>query len=109
MKSTIGFLMKTWQEMAPELPMEYQFLDERYKRLYGDEDRFSLTIGYFSFLTLFISCLGLLGLVSFTTQQRTREIGIRKVNGATAEGSAWRSEAIIKSCPAVLSRPIPNR
>ena len=76
-------LEKLHQKLNPEFPFSYQFAEEEYAFLYKSEQVVQKLSTYFSFLAIFISCLGLLGLVIFTTEQRTREIGIRKVLGAS--------------------------
>lgn len=80
---TLGFLENIWSQFAPEFPFEYHFLDEDYEQIYRTEQRLGELFRYFTFLAIFISCLGLFGLASFTAEQRTKEIGIRKVLGAT--------------------------
>jgi putative ABC transport system permease protein len=80
---TLGFLEKTWTKFAPEFPFEYHFLDEDYEHIYRTEHRLGALVRYFTFLAIFISCLGLFGLASFMAEQRTKEIGVRKVLGAT--------------------------
>lgn len=80
---TLGFLESIWSQFAPEFPFEYHFLDEDYERIYRTEQRLGVLTRYFTFLAIFISCLGLFGLASFMAEQRTKEIGIRKVLGAT--------------------------
>ena len=79
---TIQYIKKLWNELSPDIPFEFQFLDEEYDALYKEEDKFNLLIGYFSIIAILIACLGLFGLVSFSTQRRIKEIGIRKINGA---------------------------
>ena len=76
-------LAADWQKMAPDQPFSYQFMDERFSRMFEQEQRLGKIIGGFAFLTIFIACIGLLGLATFITQQRTKEIGIRKVLGAS--------------------------
>ena len=83
---TIGFLEKLWGRFAPEYPFEYHFLNEDYDLIYQNERRMSEIFKYFTLLAIFISCLGLFGLASFMAEQRTKEIGIRKVLGATVSG-----------------------
>jgi len=73
----------------PNHPFDYQFVDQEYARKFGDEQRFGRLTAVFSVLAIFISCLGLFGMASFMAEQRTREIGIRKVLGATLF-SLWR-------------------
>ncbi|GAB4056092.1 ABC transporter permease [Spirosoma litoris] len=70
-------------EFNPNYPFAYQFIDEVYGRLYQSEQQLSALINYFGILAVVISCLGLFGLATFTAEQRTKEIGVRKVLGAT--------------------------
>ncbi|WP_159471069.1 ABC transporter permease [Dyadobacter sp. 3J3] len=86
MPKRIQQLEKKWKELVPDLPLIYFFADEAYNNQYRDEHRFGkLFIGFASFAIL-ISCLGLLGLSAFSITQRTREVGIRKVMGASVAG-----------------------
>ena len=71
------------KSLAPHRPFEYDFLDEKYNTLYSNEQRMGKIVTTFAVLTILIACLGLLGLVSFSAAQKTKEIGIRKVMGAT--------------------------
>ena len=73
----------TWTSVYPNYPLMYSFLDEDFERLYLSEQRTGSLFGVFSFLAIFIACMGLFGLAAFTTQQRTKEIGIHKVMGAS--------------------------
>jgi putative ABC transport system permease protein len=80
---TIAQIEKTFQDYHRGTTFEYQFMDENYKALYASERRISALSGYFAGLAILISCLGLFGLAAFTAQRRRKEIGIRKVIGAT--------------------------
>ena len=71
-----------WQQMISDAPFEYWFLDEAYNNLYKNEERFQRIFFYFSLLSIILSLAGIFGLVTLTIQQRTKEIGIRKVLGA---------------------------
>ncbi|MCB0608494.1 MAG: ABC transporter permease [Lewinellaceae bacterium] len=75
-----------WKSVLPNLPFEYSFLDEDFAKLYESEQSLSRIISVFTFMAILISCLGLFGLSAFTAEQRTKEIGIRKVLGATVAG-----------------------
>ncbi len=77
-------LGQAWDKVSPEFPLEPAFLDEEFDRLYRAEQRMGTLFGAFTALAIVIACLGLLGLASFMAERRTREIGIRKVLGATA-------------------------
>jgi putative ABC transport system permease protein len=79
----IAFLENKWKEFAPDQPFAYSFLDERFSNMYRAEQKVGALFGIFSGLAVFIACLGLFGLASFTAAQRTKEIGIRKVLGAS--------------------------
>ncbi|MBL7177658.1 MAG: ABC transporter permease [Desulfobacteraceae bacterium] len=83
MRETIGFIKKVWQTIYPQILFDYHFLEEDYDRLYRTEERIGTLLNYFSALTVFVACLGLFGLASFATKQKTKEIGIRKVLGAS--------------------------
>ncbi len=83
LEETVAFLKTLWDEMAPGQPFAYSFLDERFDRIYEAEQKVGKIFGVFAFLAIFIACLGLFGLASFTAEQRRKEIGIRKVLGAS--------------------------
>ena len=80
---TIAFLGAQWQEWIPNRPFQYNFVDEQFDQLYKTEERLGQLFMAFSMLAILIACLGLFGLASFTAVQRTKEIGIRKVLGAS--------------------------
>jgi len=82
-EETIGFLKKTWNDFLPSRPFTYTFLDENLNQQYENEHQFSNSMSLFSLLAIFIACLGLLGLISFMAEQRSKEVGIRKVFGAS--------------------------
>lgn len=84
--STLAAIESKWKIAVPNRPFTYFFLDEFFDRQYRAEVRFGNLFLYFAILAIFISCLGLLGLASYSTFQRTREIGIRKVMGASVSG-----------------------
>ena len=79
---TMGDLEKTWNEIMPGYPFDYNFVDESIDQMYRTEERLGNLLKYFTILAIIIACLGLFGLASFTAEQRTKEIGIRKVMGA---------------------------
>lgn len=80
---TLAGLEEKWAQVAPLRPFEYEFLDQQYDALYRAEERAGNLAGVFTLLAIFVACLGLFGMASFITQQRTREIGVRKVLGAS--------------------------
>ena len=82
-KETIAQIRRLYESFNPGFPFAYSFLDEAYQKQYETETRVSLLSEYFSVLAILISCLGLFGLVAFTAQKRQKEIGIRKVIGAS--------------------------
>jgi ABC-type antimicrobial peptide transport system permease subunit len=84
--STLGYIEKVWGRNVPEYPFDYTFLDQKFNASYRSIERIGSLAGSFAFLVIFIASLGLLGLASFTAEQRTREISIRKVLGASATG-----------------------
>jgi len=82
-REALASLAKVYKEINPNYPFDYQFLDEEYKKLYSSEAIISKLSVLFATLAILISCLGLLGLVMFAAEQRLKEIGIRKVLGAS--------------------------
>ena len=83
---TLKTVEDAYKKIHPGYPFEFQFLDEALNALYSSEKRTGRVFRYFMFLAIFISCLGLFGLASFMADQRTKEIGIRKVLGASVSG-----------------------
>lgn len=83
LSGTIKHIENTWKKFAPNFPFSYSFLYETFDRLYRSEQNTGRIFGYFTFLAIFISCLGLFGLAAQMAELRTKEIGIRKVMGAS--------------------------
>ena len=83
---TIKAIESRWKALVPQRPFSYSFVDANFNKQYVTEERFGTLFMYFAVLAIFISCLGLLGLASYSTLHRTREIGIRKVLGASIPG-----------------------
>jgi hypothetical protein len=82
----VAAVQSAWKELAPTAPLAYTFLDDDFQKLYAAEGRMARVFGLFAMLAVFIACLGLFGLASFMAIQRTKEIGIRKVLGASVTG-----------------------
>ncbi|MGM9506665.1 ABC transporter permease [Larkinella sp. GY13] len=82
-KEALANLERTFRKFNPRYPFEYKFTDQEFGNNYKSENIISKLSNYFAFLAIFISCLGLFGLAAFTAEQRTKEIGIRKVLGAS--------------------------
>lgn len=81
--AAIAHIESVWKQFLPEIPFDYTFLDDNFARLYQSEQRQESIFTLFSFIAIFIACLGLLGLSAFAISQRVKEIGIRKVLGAS--------------------------
>ncbi len=79
---TIKLIKETWEELAPGVPFQYFFIKDKYNEKYREEERLSKIVGTFTILAVFLSCLGLFALVAWLSLRRTKEIGIRKINGA---------------------------
>ena len=85
MQSTIASIKKIYTAAAPDYPFEYKFLDEQFDRHYKTEAKQQAVLGIFSAIAIFIACLGLFGLASYTAIKRTKEIGVRKVLGSSIQ------------------------
>jgi len=83
---TIRYIEKTWNGISRVMPFEYEFLDDTYNKLYKSDEELHKISTYFSGVAIIIACLGLFGLISYSTEQRTKEIGVRKVLGASVSG-----------------------
>jgi putative ABC transport system permease protein len=81
--ASIALVEKIWKKYVQNVPFEYEFIDEQYGNKFASEERIGKLSSYFAVLAIFISCLGLFGMASFVAEQRTKEIGIRKVLGAS--------------------------
>ncbi|MGD0755795.1 MAG: ABC transporter permease [Bacteroidales bacterium] len=80
---TIAGLRKSWEKVMPLYPFDYQFLDQEIDKMYRVEERIGTLLKYFSVLAIMIACIGLFGLATYTVEQRRRELGLRKVLGAS--------------------------
>jgi len=79
----MNFINDEWQKILPGYPFKYKFYDEWFDSMYRSEEYFARTISLFAILAIVISCIGILGLAIFSSERRTKEIGIRKINGAS--------------------------
>jgi putative ABC transport system permease protein len=86
--SLIGEIRNKWMALAPGIPFSYRFLDDSFNEMYRSEQQVGKIAIIFSVLAILISCLGMFGLATFIAEQRTKEIGIRKVLGASVQGIA---------------------
>lgn len=86
MQATIQVIKETWEEIVPMYPFEFRFVDDDFNLAYTNIERMSRLANVFTFIAIVIACLGLFGLASFTAEQRSKEIGIRKVLGASIPG-----------------------
>jgi len=107
-KGTIAFIKEKWESITSEHPFEYTWLDEEFGKLFADERKTGQLLTIFSILSIIVTCLGLLGLISFATSQRTKEIGVRKIMGASIEvvmRLLSRETALLLGISASLSIP----
>jgi len=86
LRGTIAAMKARWDRLVPSRPFDYFFLDESFNKQYASEEKFGKLFINFAILAIFISCLGLLGLASYSTLQRTKEVGVRRVMGASVTG-----------------------
>ena len=107
-KETIEYIQSKWEALSIDHPFEYTWLDEEFSKLFDDERNTAQLLGIFSILSIIVTCMGLLGLISFATSQRTKEIGIRKIMGASIEvvmRLLSRETALLLGISAALSFP----
>jgi len=88
-QDVIELLEKKWKEFAPNYPFEYSFVNEQFNDMYFQEQRMGKIMKIFTILAIIIASLGLFGLAAFIAEKRTKEIGIRKVNGASVFNIFW--------------------
>ena len=81
-KNTIAFINNTWNKFSPGYPLDYQFMDDSYGKMYKSEEKLSDLLWIFTIMAIVVGCMGLFGLAAFSAEMRTKEIGIRKVLGA---------------------------
>jgi len=79
----ISYIQKTWQEMVPNYPLDYFFLDASFEQMHAADKKMSELFSVFSILAIFVACMGLFGLAAHTAEQKTKEIGVRKILGAS--------------------------
>lgn len=84
--SAIEGVRSVWSKFSPEYPIEYKFLDENFDAMYHAEDKLRSLLGIFTGIAIFVGCLGLFGLAAYAAERRRKEVGIRKVLGATTQG-----------------------
>ena len=84
-KEAIAFIQSVWQKNFPDHPFEYQFLDDHFEEVYRADSQVSTIVGSLACLAIIISCLGLFGLASYSAEKRIKEVGIRKVLGASVQ------------------------
>lgn len=82
----LSALEAKWKAFAPNTPFDYNFMDSAFEALYRSEQRMGKIVGIFTIISIFVACLGLFGLAAFTAELRTKEIGVRKVLGASVQG-----------------------
>jgi putative ABC transport system permease protein len=97
-KASLGFAQGVWEKYSKKYPTEFFFVDENFNSKYETEDKRLKIFGYFSVVAIIIACLGLFGLISYSIEQRTKEIGIRKVIGA----STWQVVLVLVKSYALL-------
>jgi putative ABC transport system permease protein len=84
--NTLAYVQKVWSKFTPDYPIEYRFLDESFDQMYKAEDKLKSLLWIFTAITVFVACLGLFGLAAYAAERRKKEIGIRKVLGASVQG-----------------------
>lgn len=108
-RDQLSFIEETYNDLAPGFPMSYQFLDDKLGELYEKEQQQTRIFSSFSGLSIFLACLGIFGLASYSTQQRQKELGIRKVLGATARqiiGLISREFVLLVLIASIIAIPV---
>jgi putative ABC transport system permease protein len=85
-ENSIKAVEKVWSQFSPEYPLEYNFMDENFVQMYKAEDKLKVLVEIFTCIAIFVGCLGLFGLAAYTAERRKKEVGIRKVLGASTQG-----------------------
>jgi putative ABC transport system permease protein len=85
-EAEVAGIKSLWNKFSPDYPIEYNFLDESFQKMYKAEDKLKTLLTFFTGITIFVACLGLLGLAAYAAERRKKELGIRKVLGATVQG-----------------------
>ncbi|MEJ1236538.1 ABC transporter permease [Chryseolinea sp. T2] len=107
--SVLGQINNKWKELVPDEPFNYHFVDENFGNILEKEKLFGRAVGFFTVLAIFVSCLGLYGLSAYTTEQRNKEIGIRKVMGASSANIVLmlnRRFAILVAMAVLIATPL---
>ncbi len=86
LSGTLEKIEKEWKALTPDTPFDYSFLDTEFNALYASDKRMGTVFGIFTFLSVFVGCLGLFGLAMYTAERRITEIGVRKILGASVQG-----------------------
>jgi putative ABC transport system permease protein len=106
---SIALIEQIWRKYVPNVPFQYEFVDQQYGAKFKSEERIGTLSAYFAVLAIFISCLGIFGMASFVAEQRTKEIGIRKVLGASVM-NLWqlltKDFAVLVLFACVIASPI---
>jgi putative ABC transport system permease protein len=109
MQESVDFVRETWESFTTEYPFDYFWMSDDYARLYDTEKKTSSIFVAFTIISLIIACLGLIGLISFTAVQRTKEIGVRKVMGSSSEFIVrlfFKEIGILVAIGTVLAAPV---
>jgi putative ABC transport system permease protein len=86
LQSSVSQVKKVWDQFSPEYPMDFKFMDENFDKMYKSEEKLMTLVWLFTAIAIFVGCLGLFGLSTYAAERRTKEIGIRKVLGASVNG-----------------------
>jgi putative ABC transport system permease protein len=84
--ASIARVKNSWNKFVPDYPIEYKFLDENFDQMYYSEERLESLLWIFTGIAIFVACLGLFGLAAYTAETRRKEVGVRKILGASAKG-----------------------
>lgn len=109
LQNTIAYINNVWDKFSPGYPLDYKFMDETYGKMYKSEEKLASLLWIFTIMAIVVGCLGLFGLAAFSAEQRTKEIGIRKVLGASVlniMGLLSRSFVLMVLLASVIAFPV---
>jgi putative ABC transport system permease protein len=108
---SISYVKDIWNKFSPDYPIEYKFLDENFEQMYHGEDKLKSLLEIFTAIAVFVGCIGLFGLAAYTAERRRKEVGIRKVLGASVQSVVMllaKDFILLVVASVIIASPIAN-